>query len=252
MTQPQAPTVTTIKGDGRAGGVRPVLELQGLTAGYGELAAVKDVSISLVPGEITAIFGANGAGKTTLLLATVGLLPLMSGRVIWDGSSTRGEPLQRLARRRLCFVPGAPSVVRGLSVRENLQLGRGGVAGAVTVFPELGALLKRPAGLLSGGEQQILSLGRAIASEPKALLVDELSLGLAPLVADRLLVTLRQAATDLGMAVLLVEQQTRRALSIADDWHLLANGRVTASGPADHSAELERAYLASMRSTPVE
>jgi branched-chain amino acid transport system ATP-binding protein len=224
----------------------PVLEIRGLTAGYGDLAAVRSVSLVLFPGEIVALLGANGAGKTTLLLSMVGVLPRMAGQVWWRGA-TCSLPLHRLARSGLAFVPGAPSVITGLSVRDNLRLGSGGVDRAVGYFPELGVLLDRRAGLLSGGEQQMLSMARALACGPKVLLVDELSLGLAPMVVDRLLAALRAAADADGLAVLLVEQQVRRALAVADRWQLLSKGVITESGDAADHARLESSYLAGMR-----
>jgi branched-chain amino acid transport system ATP-binding protein len=229
----------------RVGQRVPVLEIRELTAGYGDLAAVRKVSMALFPGEIVALLGPNGAGKTTMLLSTVGVLPRMGGQVWWQGAPC-SSPLHRLARSGLAFVPGAPSVITGLSTRDNLRLGSGGVERAVSHFPELGGLLNRRAGLLSGGEQQMLSMARALASEPKALLVDELSLGLAPLVVDRLLAALRAAADSDGLAVLLVEQQVRRALAVADRWHLLSNGVITDSGRAEDHARLESSYLAGL------
>jgi branched-chain amino acid transport system ATP-binding protein len=207
----------------------PVIEVDGLTAAYGDLAAVRDVSFTLHPGEVVALFGANGAGKTSTLLASVGQLRRLSGDIRWKGQLTRA-PLHKLARLGLAFVPEGRSVIRGLSVRDNLRLGRGKVDAALKVFPELEPLLGRQAGLLSGGEQQMLLLGRALAGDPAALLVDELSLGLAPLVVERLMEAIRRSADDSGVAVLLVEQQARRALAVADSWHLLSRGRVVRSG----------------------
>jgi branched-chain amino acid transport system ATP-binding protein len=229
---------------------QPVLELTGVTAGYGDLAAVRDVSLVLYPGEVVALFGANGAGKTTTLMAAVGVLPRMSGTVLWRGRPSPRR-LHLVCRAGLAYVPEARSIISGLSARDNLRLGRGGVDAALAYFPELERLLGRKAGLLSGGEQQMLILARALARKPNALLVDELSLGLAPLVVERLLAAIRQAADDEGLAVLLVEQQARRALSAADRWYLLRNGSISANGDAASGAgTLEAAYLASMTDTP--
>jgi branched-chain amino acid transport system ATP-binding protein len=236
-------------GGGSPGVAGAVLEVRDLRAGYGDLAAVRGVSFALAPGEVLAFLGANGAGKTTTLLATVGVLPRMSGSVRWEGRETRA-PLHRLARLGLAFVPGAPSVISGLSARDNLKLGPGGVDGAVDRFPELGPLLDRPAGLLSGGEQQILSMGRALAGSPRVLLVDELSLGLAPLVVDRLLSAIRRAADETGLAVLLIEQQARRAFTVADRWCLLHMGTITHSGKAGDREALEEAYRANLGGGP--
>ncbi len=225
-----------------------MLEVRGLSAGYGDLAAVRDVSIELRPGEVVALFGPNGAGKTSTLLATVGVLSPFGGEIVWLGAPTRA-PLHKLARLGLAFVPEERSIVRSLSVKDNLRLGSGPIEAAIEIFPELGPLLKRQAGLLSGGEQQMLTLGRALAGGPKALLVDELSLGLAPLVVERLMRALRQAADERGVAVLLVEQQARRALAVADRWYLLHRGRIVESGSG--SEGLEAAYLASMTDSSV-
>jgi branched-chain amino acid transport system ATP-binding protein len=223
----------------------PVLEIRELTAGYGDLAAIRKVSMTLLPGEIVALLGPNGAGKTTTLLSTVGVLPRMGGQVWWQGAPC-SMSLHRLARSGLAFVPSAPSVIAGLSARDNLRLGSGGVDGALRHFPELARLLNRQAGLLSGGEQQMLSMARALASRPRALLVDELALGLAPVVVDRLLAALRTAADSDDLAVLLVEQQVRRVLAVADRWHLLSNGAIIDSGRAAEHARLESAYLAGL------
>jgi branched-chain amino acid transport system ATP-binding protein len=237
-----------------AGGVgqdrAPVLELDGLTAGYGDLAAVRDVCLRVHPGEVVTLFGPNGAGKTTTLLGAVGVLPRMRGVVRWRGEVTR-KPLHHLARNGLAFVPEERSIISGLTARDNLRLGRGSVDAALKHFPELEEVLGRKAGLLSGGQQQMLTLARALASEPTALLIDELSLGLAPLIVERLLSAVRAAADESQVAVLLVEQQARRALSVADRWYLLNNGVVVTEGTAAGGAEaLESAYLKGMTGQP--
>jgi branched-chain amino acid transport system ATP-binding protein len=220
-----------------------VLSVRGLDAGYGDVVVVRSLDLDVRAGEIVAVLGPNGSGKSTTLLTLAGELPALGGTVeLWGEPTT--EPLFRRARRGLGFVPEERSVLMAMSVRDNLLLGRGGVDGAVGLFPELEPLLDRRAGLLSGGEQQMLTLGRALAAEPTLLLVDELSLGLAPLVVDRLLAALRQAADDRRVAVLLVEQQVRRALDVADRWLLMRRGTVVAQG--DHTTrpeEIERIYL---------
>ena len=244
---------STVGGPTESAPRQPVLELASVTAGYGDLAAVRDISIELHAGEVVALFGPNGAGKTTTLMAAVGVLPRMGGTVLWRGERSPRR-LHMVSRAGLAYVPEARSIISGLSARDNLRLGRGGVDAALVYFPELGPLLGRKAGLLSGGEQQMLILARALASKPAALLVDELSLGLAPLVVERLLAAVREAADTEGLAVLLVEQQARRALSAADRWYLLRNGSIAASGVASSGlGTLEAAYLASMTdSRPVE
>ena len=224
---------------------QPVLELKGVTAGYGDLSAIRNICLAVCPGEVVALFGPNGAGKTTTLMAAVGQLPRSSGQVLWRGEES-SSALHRLARQGLCYVPEERSIISSLSARDNLKLGSGGIDGALRHFPELAELLDRRAGLLSGGEQQMLTLGRALATKPTALLVDELSLGLAPIVVDRLLTAIRDAADHEGLAVLLVEQQARRALSVADRWYLLNNGTIVTHGTADQNDGFEAAYLASM------
>ena len=223
----------------------PVLAVKGLSSGYGDLMAIRGVSYEVRRGEIVAMFGANGAGKTTTLLATVGELPKTSGEVCWRGARAASSTY-KLARLGLAFVPEAPSVISGLSALDNLRIGRGPVSLALEYFPELEPLLNRRAGLLSGGEQQILAMARALAGRPDVLLVDELSLGLAPLIVDRLMSALRAIADSAGIGVVLVEQQARRALTIADTWYLLRNGVIVDKGDASSGADLDAAYLGSM------
>lgn len=233
-------------GDRRVSSSEPIFQLVDLSAGYGDLAAIRSVSLDLHPGEMVALFGPNGAGKTTTLMAAIGAIPRMSGQVLWRGRPAPTSPY-RAARDGLTFVAEDRSVVAGLSTLDNLRLGRGGVDAALRHFPELEGLLKRRAGLLSGGEQQMLTLARAIAARPAALLIDELSLGLAPLVVDRLLAALRTAADEEGLAILLVEQQARRALATSDRWYLLRNGEISGSGSSGTGIDvLESAYLADM------
>jgi len=205
------------------------IEAENVTAGYDDLAAVRNITFSVDRGEVVSLLGPNGAGKTTLMLSLAGELPLMSGVVRFLGNPATG-PLHQRAREGLAFVPEGRSVVSGLTVADNLRLGRGGIDAAVAIFPELKGLLIRPAGLLSGGEQQMLVLGRALGSEPKALLVDELSLGLAPRVVVRLMAAIRNAASETGVAALLVEQQIERAFQVSDRWFILRRGEITANG----------------------
>ena len=225
--------------------VEVLLRAEEMDAGYGDLAAVRGLDLELRAGEIVALLGPNGAGKTTTLLTVAGELPPLAGRLEVLGS-TRRRPLHRQVRGGLGFVPAERSVIAGLSTRANLRLGSGTVDAAVELFPELDLLLDRRAGLLSGGEQQMLTLARALAAHPRLLLVDELSLGLAPLVVERLLAAVRRAA-DEGAGVLLVEQHTADALAVADRGVVLRRGRVALSGSAEELRnqvdELESAYL---------
>jgi branched-chain amino acid transport system ATP-binding protein len=217
---------------------------ESIASGYGDLPAIRDISLSVHPGEVVALLGPNGAGKTTTLLAMTGELPLMSGRVIWEGQPIRPR-LHIMARRGLAWVPDDRGVFRSLSVLDNLLLGRGDPDAALAVFPQLAGLLKRRAGLLSGGEQQMLALGRALAGRPSVLILDELSLGLSPLATLQVFDALRLQALDTQIAVLMVEQQARRALDLADRWYLLGNGRVVAQGTADEADRVEDLYLPS-------
>jgi branched-chain amino acid transport system ATP-binding protein len=219
----------------------PVLRVSGLVAGYGDLAAVRSLDLELYAGEVVALLGPNGAGKTTTLLTLVGELPKMAGEVDYMGQPFKG-PLHRRVRRGLAFVPEERSVFMGLSVADNLKIG-GQPDRALGLFPELEPLLGRRAGMLSGGEQQMLTLGRALAMKPKMLLVDELSVGLAPLIVDRLFEALVATARENGTAVLFVEQQARRALQVADRWYLLRRGVLAATGDADDSEALWESYV---------
>ena len=218
-----------------------VLRATGLVAGYGDLAAVRGLDLEVYAGEVVALLGPNGAGKTTTLLTLAGELPKMAGEVHYLGQPFKGSLHQRV-RRGLGFVPEERSVFMGLSVADNLRIG-GRASRVLDLFPDLRPLLGRRAGLLSGGEQQMLTLGRALAMKPKVLLVDELSVGLAPLVVDRLFEALIATAREDGTAVLLVEQQARRALRVADRWYLLRRGMLAATGDANDSDALWESYV---------
>jgi branched-chain amino acid transport system ATP-binding protein len=206
------------------------LEARGATIGYGALAVVDSLDLVVRRGRIVALFGANGAGKTTTLMGLAGELPLSAGTVLFDGESAHGL-LHRRARRGLGLVTEDRSLFMGLTAADNLRAGGVPAARVVELFPELEQFLGTKVGLLSGGQQQMLSVARALARDPKVLLIDELSLGLAPMVVDRLLLALR-AAADRGTAVLLVEQHVRKALRAADDVYVLRRGKTVFAGPA--------------------
>jgi branched-chain amino acid transport system ATP-binding protein len=223
-----------------------LLETQNLVVGYGKAAILSDVQLSVNRGEIVAILGRNGAGKTTLLHTIGGVIPALSGLVSLDGRPSQ-EPLYKQARAGLGLIPETRGVVHRLTVQENLRLGGGDKAIAFTLFPELKPLVRRRAGLLSGGEQQMLAIGRTLASRPRLLLIDELSLGLAPIVVRRLLAALREAVKSGDTGILLVEQHIQAALSVADRVYVLGTGGIRMSGtPAelkDRQSEIEAAYL---------
>jgi branched-chain amino acid transport system ATP-binding protein len=225
----------------------PLIEARALSAGYGRMPVVRDVSISVAPGEVVALLGANGAGKTTTLLALAGELTPMSGEVWFLGEAT-SAPMHRRCRRGLGYVTEERSVIMNMSVADNLKLARVVPATAFRYFPALEAIMARRAGLCSGGEQQMLSLARALGREPKVLLADELSLGLAPIVVNNLLAAVRAAASDRGIGVLLVEQHVGQALKIADRVHVMERGRIVLSGTAAELSNqvdrIESAYLA--------
>jgi branched-chain amino acid transport system ATP-binding protein len=229
----------------------PVLAAEGVAAGYHGHPVVHDVDLSVSAGEIVAVLGPNGAGKTTTLLALSGDLPLLRGEVALDGKPTR-SPLHRRARNGLAFVTEERSVFMKLSVAENLAIGDCDAERALALFPELKPLLKRRAGLLSGGEQQMLTLARALGRDPKLLLVDELSLGLAPMVVTRLMGALADAAAG-GVAVVLVEQHVRQALELTDRVCVMSRGRIVLQGAADELTldEVESAYLHDTGGSPV-
>jgi branched-chain amino acid transport system ATP-binding protein len=230
----------------RTGSDGPALEARGIAAGYGPQPVIHDVDISVFPGEVVALLGANGAGKTTTLLTLAGELPPLRGQVVINGTVTKA-PLYKRARKGLTFVTEEKSVFMGLSTRDNLRVAGVDLDEALTLFPELERRLYVRGGLLSGGEQQMLTLARALARKPRVLLADELSMGLAPLVVKRLLEAVRTAADQRGAAVLLVEQHVRKALRYADRAYVMRRGRIELSGTATELRsridEIEDHYL---------
>lgn len=203
---------------------------RGMSAGYHGVPAISDIDIEVSPGEVVALLGANGAGKTTTIKALSGQLKLIGGDVSVFGS-TSWRPLHRRARGGLGLLTEKRCVFMDLTVRENLILGRGEAELALSYFPELEQRIDVRAGLLSGGEQQMLALARILAGKPRVLLADEVSLGLAPLIVARLLRALCEAAAN-GAAVLMVEQQARAALAAADRAYVLRRGRMVLEGNA--------------------
>jgi branched-chain amino acid transport system ATP-binding protein len=224
----------------------PVIEARGMSSGYSGQPVVRDVDLEVRPGEVVCLLGSNGAGKTTTLLAMSGELPLLAGEVLLDGEPTKA-PLFRRARAGMAYVTEERSVFKGLSARDNLRCGDVTPAEALAFFPELDRCLETRGGLLSGGEQQMLTVARALARKPRLLLADELSLGLAPIIVDRLLQAVREAAKK-GMAVLLVEQHARKALRYADRVYVMRRGRIEMALDAQEASrritEIENVYLA--------
>ena len=226
-----------------------LIECRGLSAGYGHLAVVRDLDLRVDAGQVVALIGRNGAGKTSTLLALAGELKPMTGEVRWMGEPTRA-PMHARCRAGLGYLTEERSVIMNLSAADNLRLADVKPERAVALVPALEPVLKRTAGLLSGGEQQMLALARALGREPKVLLADELSLGLAPLVVSRLLRTLRDVAEERGVGILLVEQHVRQALAIADYVYVMDRGAVTLSGPVEEIRgrldEIEAVYLSQL------
>lgn len=225
----------------------PALQAIAVTAGYGPQPVIHDIDIEVYPGEVVALLGPNGAGKTTTLLTLSGELPTHSGEVRLDGNVTKA-PLHVRAKSGLTYVTEEKSVFMGMSTRDNLRVAGVDVSDALELFPELEPRLDVRGGLLSGGEQQMLTLGRALCRRPRILLADELSLGLAPLIVRRLLDAVRAAADERGTAVLLVEQHVRKALQYADRVYVMRQGRIELTGSAlemrSRISEIEDTYLA--------
>jgi branched-chain amino acid transport system ATP-binding protein len=225
----------------------PVLEARGVSAGYGPQPVIHELDLVVCPGEVVGLLGANGAGKTTTLLTLAGELPLLHGEVLLDGTPT-SAPLFRRARQGLTFVTEEKSVFMGLSTRDNLRVADVDVEEALDLFPELARRISVRAGLLSGGEQQMLTLARALTRRPRVLLADELSMGLAPIVVKRLLEAVVDAAKRQGTAILLVEQHARKALEYSDRAYVMRRGRIELSGTAGELlgqiGEIEDRYLA--------
>ncbi len=237
----------------RGGGVTgPLLDVRGLTAGYGGGPVLHGIDLTVEPGTITAVLGANGAGKTTLLRALSGLIRRTGGDIRFDGEDISSAPVESLVRRGIAHVPEGGGVIAELTVEDNLRLGalwrrdRGALDDVYTLFPALAERRRYAGHQLSGGERQVLGLGRAIAARPRLLLLDEPSLGLAPRVVAQIMSLLRDLRDTTGVAALLVEQNVRSALSIAEHGVVMALGRVVTAAGADRlrdDDELRHAYL---------
>ncbi len=233
-----------------------MLELHDVTVRYGAVLAVDRASMTIEDGQVVALLGANGAGKSSTLRAISGLVPVAEGEIRWNGRRVSGLAAHKVVRQGICQVPEGREIFSGLTVRENLRLGaylrrgRSAVeADLARVFEYFPVLLERQhqaTGTLSGGEQQMVVVGRAIMSQPSLLLLDEPSLGLAPLVVQQVFSILERICADLGLSVLLVEQDATTALSIASSAYVLEAGRVVAQGSSESLRQdetLRRSYL---------
>jgi branched-chain amino acid transport system ATP-binding protein len=231
--------------------VPTVLELRGTSAGHGAVTVVRPLDLALKPGTVLALLGPNGAGKTTLMSTLAGLLPRMGGEVLIDGKALPTSRPGAANRAGLVLIPDDRALFTSLTVKENISIARR--AGGPTVdelldlFPALRPRLGIAAGSLSGGEQQMLAVARGMAQSPRVLLIDEMSMGLAPVIVEDLLPVVRHIADDTGAVVVLVEQHVRLALEVADRAIVLVHGAVTLEGSAAElaadPASLEAAYL---------
>src|ERR1700684_1289262 len=230
----------------------PLLTVEDLDVRYGSSRALFGVSLAVEPGTVLAVLGANGAGKSTLARAVSGLVPPTAGRVVFDGQDITGQPAHRIRKLGLTYIPEGRGIFPGLTVVDNLRMAVGqekrheraaAIDRAIERFPVLGQRRSQRAGSLSGGEQQMLALARALAVSPKLIIADEMSLGLAPLMAESVFEGLEEARRS-GITIVLIEQFVHRALSMADSCVILTRGRAGWSGPASEAGpEVIARYL---------
>ena len=236
-------------------GVAAMLEVQGIETFYGAIQALHGVDLTVRRGEIVTLIGANGAGKSTLLMTICGAPQARQGAVLFEGSDITRQPTHEIVRRGIAQVPEGRRIFARMSVFENLQMGAAFVdpthfaadlERVYTLFPRLKERHQQRGGTLSGGEQQMLAIGRALMSRPRLLLLDEPSLGLAPLIVKQIFETIRAIARDEGVTIFLVEQNAFHALRLADRGYVLVNGRVKMSGSGAEllaNPEVRAAYL---------
>ena len=225
------PQPTTSSGTGD-----PILVVDDLKVAYGRVEAVRGVSLEVGPGELITLVGANGAGKSSIINAICGILKPRSGLILFEGQDITRTPSHQLVKRGLVQVPEGRQILASLTIEENLQLGgwytgQGGMEAVYDRFPVLAERRSLPAGSLSGGEQQMLAIGRALMATPRMIMLDEPSMGLAPKVVDEVFAVIEEIRAS-GTTVLLVEQNARRALRAADHGYVLASGEIAHSGPA--------------------
>ncbi|MBS0325607.1 MAG: ABC transporter ATP-binding protein [Proteobacteria bacterium] len=233
----------------------PLLALERVAVSYGGIQAVKGIDVTVRKGELVCLIGANGAGKTTTLKGICGLLPLKSGRIRYGGDDVTGTRSFRLVRRGLVMVPEGRGMFGGLTIEENLAMGayirndraaiRDDVERVFTLFPRLKERRRQTAGTLSGGEQQMLAMGRALMSRPRLLLLDEPSMGLAPLMVQKVFETIIAVSKE-GVTILLIEQNAKLALEVSDRGYVMESGEITLDGDAAallHDPKVRSAYL---------
>ncbi|MEC5399066.1 ABC transporter ATP-binding protein [Uliginosibacterium sp. H1] len=234
---------------------QPILQLKGVRISYGQIAAVKGIDLELHTGELVCLIGANGAGKTTTLNAIAGTLPIATGNILYQGQHIEGLPAHQRLRRGLALVPEGRGIFTRLTVEENLRMGaytrrdKDGVETDLervyTLLPRVKERLAQVAGTLSGGEQQMVAIGRALLSRPKLLLLDEPSMGLAPLVVEKIFEVVRTVMRE-GVTVLLVEQNANLALEFAQRGYVMESGLMTLTGTGSellHDPRVRAAYL---------
>jgi branched-chain amino acid transport system ATP-binding protein len=231
-----------------------VLKVSGLRVSYGGIQAVKGVDLEVRRGELVSLIGANGAGKTTTLKAITGLQPITDGEVLYGGRSITGQGAFDLVRQGLCMVPEGRGVFTRMTIEENLLMGAytrkdkdiaADIDKVYGIFPRLKERRDQLAGTLSGGEQQMLAMGRALMSKPQVLLLDEPSMGLSPIMVDKIFEVIETISKQ-GVTILLVEQNAKRALGLADRGYVMDSGQITMSGAADellHDPRVRAAYL---------
>ena len=233
----------------------PLLQLSGVQIAYGGIQAVKGIDLELYKGELVCLIGANGAGKTTTLNAIAGVLPLAGGQILYEGENLKGVPAHRRLRRGIALVPEGRGIFSRLTVEENLRMGaysRNDTAGieadmqrVFEMLPRIKERLAQVAGTLSGGEQQMVAIGRALLSKPRLLLLDEPSMGLAPLIVEKIFEVV-QSVAKAGVTILLVEQNANLALGFAQRAYVMESGRITLSGSGEEllsNPKVRAAYL---------